>query len=123
MFKSHNPEYSDGGQLRDFIWVGDCVNVMLWLDANHSVSGIFNCGVGEARSFLDLARIIFKAMNQKVSISYKPTPINIRDKYQYFTEANMEKLKSSGYTENFTSLEEGVTRYVKNYLMVKDSYI
>jgi len=123
LFQSHHPDYEDGGQLRDFVWVGDCVDVMLWLEAHPDVSGIFNCGTGQARSFLDLATAVFKAMGKPLEIEYIPTPENIRDKYQYFTQANMSKLLDAGYNKPFTSLEEGVGRYVSDYLMVKDGYV
>ena len=93
LFRSHNPNYEDGGQSRDFVWVGDCVEVMLWLEAQPTVSGVFNCGTGQARSFLDLANAVFQAMGKDVLIDYVPTPEAIRDKYQYFTEANMAKLR------------------------------
>ena len=116
LFQSHHPDYEDGGQLRDFIWVGDCVDVMLWLAGHPDVSGLFNCGTGRARSFKDLAAAVFGALGREVAIDYIPTPENIRDKYQYFTEAPMDKLRSAGYTTPFTSLEDGVTRYVQNHL-------
>jgi len=123
LFKSHHPDFEDGGQLRDFIWVGDCINVMRWFDENPKVSGLFNCGTGQARSFLDLTAVVFDAMGKKSSIDYIPTPKHIRDKYQYFTEANMEKLRSVGYFNEFTSLEDGVKRYVTEYLMSEDGYV
>jgi len=120
LFRSHNPDYADGGQLRDFIWVGDCVDVMLWLYGNPSVSGIFNCGTGKARSFLDLAKACFAAMNREADIEFVDTPATIRDKYQYFTEARMERLRRAGYTRDFTSLEDGVDRYIRDYLATND---
>ena len=123
LFQSHHPDYEDGGQLRDFVWVGDCVDVMLWLEAQPEVSGIFNCGTGQARSFRDLATTVFTALGKAVAIEYIPTPENIRDKYQYFTEANMSKLKAAGYERPATTLEEGVGRYVTDYLMAEDRYI
>ena len=123
LFQSHHPDYEDGGQLRDFVWVGDCVDVMLWLEAQPEVSGIFNCGTGQARSFRDLATAVFTALGKAVAIEYIPTPENIRDKYQYFTEANMSKLKAAGYERPATTLEEGVGRYVTDYLMAEDGYI
>ncbi len=123
LFQSHNPDYEDGGQLRDFVWVGDCVEVMLWLEAHPTVSGLYNCGTGQARSFLDLATTVFHALGKDVVIDYVPTPEAIRDKYQYFTEANMAKLRAAGYDSSFTSLEDGVGRYVSDYLMVEDAYL
>ncbi len=123
LFQSHNPDYEDGGQLRDFVWVGDCVEVMLWLEAHPTVSGLFNCGTGQARSFRDLAAVVFQAMGKDVVIDYVPTPEEIRDKYQYFTQANMMKLRAAGYDRPFTSLEQGVSRYVSEHLMSKYAYL
>ena len=123
LFQSHNSKYSDGGQLRDFIWVEDCVRVMMWFDKNLSSSGLYNCGTGNARSFLDLAKLVFSAMDKEENIEYIPTPEAIRDKYQYFTQANMDKLKSLGYDMNFTTLENGVTQYVRDYLMGDDQFL
>jgi len=117
LFKSHNPNYPDGGQLRDFIYVKDVTNVCLFLMTHRKHSGIYNLGSGKARTFNHLVEAIFLALNKTPNISFIDTPIDIRDKYQYFTEANMAKLKSIGYTTNFTSIEEGVTDYVKNYLI------
>lgn len=122
LFQSHHPDYSDGGQLRDFIAVEDCVRVMMWLKENPTVSGLFNVGTGQARSFVDLARAVFSAMDRNENIKYVPTPENIRDKYQYFTEARMSKLKEAGYDHPFTSLEEGVQRYVTEFLAQEDAY-
>ncbi len=122
LFQSHHPDYADGGQLRDFIWVGDCVDVMLWLLDNSAVSGLFNVGTGKARSFADLARAVFAATERPENISYVPTPENIRDKYQYFTEAKMARLRAAGYDKPFTELEDGVARYVKDYLSQPDPY-
>ena len=123
LFRSHNPDYEDGGQRRDFVWVGDCVEVMLWLEAHPTVSGVFNCGTGHARSFRDLATTVFQAMGKDVLIDYVPTPEAIRHKYQYFTEANMSKLRAAGYDRSFTSLENGVGRYVTDHLMLEDAHL
>jgi len=120
LFRSHNPDYEDGGQLRDFIWVGDCVDVMLWLYDTPGVSGIFNCGTGKARSFLDLAEACFAAMDRAPDIDYVDTPENIRDKYQYFTEAGMKRLRQAGYDREFTPLEDGVALYIQKYLASND---
>lgn len=122
LFKSHHPDYEDGGQTRDFIWVGDCVNVMMWLVENPGVSGIFNCGTGQSRTFLDLAKAVFKALDKEPDISFVPTPEQIRDKYQYFTEADMTKLREAGFDGQFTPLEEGIRQYVQNYLHAEDPY-
>lgn len=116
LFRSHKPEYKDGEQLRDFIYVKDVVEVIWFLYAQHPASGIYNLGTGKARSFLDLARSTFRAMGKEEQISFVDTPADIRDKYQYFTEANMNKLLAAGYSRPFTSLEDGVTDYVQHYL-------
>ena len=122
LFQSHHPEYKDGGQMRDFIWVGDCVDVMLWLYENRGVSGLFNCGTGKARAFKDLAAAVFAALDKEPNIDYIPTPENIRNKYQYFTEAKMARLRAAGYNAGLTSLEDGVKRYVQDYLSADDPY-
>ncbi|NKB19524.1 MAG: ADP-glyceromanno-heptose 6-epimerase [Alphaproteobacteria bacterium] len=123
LFRSHNPDYTDGGQSRDFVWVGDCVNVMLWLKDNPTVSGLFNLGTGTARSFADLATAIFNAAGIAPEIQFVDTPLAIRDKYQYFTEAQMDHLREAGYTTSFTSLEDGVSQYVRRFLATEDPYI
>jgi len=117
LFRSHNPKYTDGGQLRDFVYVKDLVEVLYYSYINSLKSGIYNLGSGKARTFLDLATSTFNALNKPVSIEFIDTPIDIRDKYQYFTEANMSKLIIQGYNKPFTSLEEGVTDYITNYLV------
>ncbi len=122
LFQSHNPEYEDGGQLRDFIWVGDCVDIVMWFLDHNSVSGIFNCGTGQARSFKDLARAVYTALERNVDIEYKPMPENIREKYQYFTQANMSRLIDAGYDKPMTSLEDGISQYVCDYLHTDDPY-
>tara|TARA_R110000796_G_scaffold252640_2_gene389754 strand:+ start:535 stop:1500 length:966 start_codon:yes stop_codon:yes gene_type:complete len=116
LFRSHNPEFKDGEQMRDFVYVKDVVDVCYFLMHHRKDSAIYNLGSGKARTFLDLVRATFKAMNKKEDISFIDTPADIRDKYQYFTEANMAKLKSIGFTQEFTSLEDGVEDYVKSYL-------
>ena len=122
LFKSHRPDYADGGQLRDFIWVGDCVDVMLWLYDNPNVSGLFNVGTGKARSFKDLALATFAAMEREPQIEYFDMPAELRGKYQYFTQARTDRLRSAGYDRPFTELEEGVRRYVQDYLATDDPY-
>lgn len=117
LFRSHRPDFKDGEQLRDFIYVNDVVDVIFFLMETRKNSGIYNLGTGKARSFLDLTRNTFKAMEVAEDISFIDTPADIRDKYQYFTEANMQKLRSIGYSKPFHSLEEGVYDYVRNYLM------
>jgi ADP-L-glycero-D-manno-heptose 6-epimerase len=120
LFRSHNPNYSDGGQLRDFVYVKDVASVCEYLMTAKPQSAIYNLGSGKARTFLDLATLTFKALNLEPKIEFVDTPIDIRDKYQYFTEANMSKLVSSGYSKPFHTLEEGVADYVKNYLVPKN---
>lgn len=122
LFRSHNTEYTDGGQLRDFVYVKDVVNVCMYLMTNSPDSGIYNLGSGKARTFLDLTKATFKSMGKQENISFIDTPEDIRDKYQYFTEADMSKLIDSGYNQKFYSLEEGVEDYVKNYLTEHNYY-
>ncbi len=122
LFKSHHPDYQDGGQLRDFVWVGDCVDIIMWALDNRSVSGLFNCGTGKARSFADLATAVYAALDTEIEFEFLPTPENIRDKYQYFTQANMERLRQCGYDKPMTSLEDGVTQYVRDYLHTQDPF-
>ena len=117
LFKSHHPNYLDGEQLRDFIYVKDLVEVCVFLMEHRKNSGIYNLGTGIARSFNALGTSTFNALAKTVQINYIDTPIDIRDKYQYFTEANMAKLRSVGYAKPFHSLEDGVNDYVQNYLM------
>lgn len=117
LFKSHHPDYPDGGQTRDFVYVKDLSNIMYFLMNHRKNSGIYNVGTGTGRTFLDLATNTFKAMAIDPNISFVPTPEDIRDKYQYFTEADMSKLLSIGYPNSFYTLEEGVRDYVTNYLL------
>ena len=116
LFRSHNENYKNGEQLRDFIYVKDVISICMFLYSNKPKSGIYNVGTGKARSFNDLTKSTFNALNINIDISYIDTPADIRDKYQYFTEASMNKLISAGYTKPFTSLEDGVKDYVNNYL-------
>lgn len=118
LFRSHNPNYKDGEQLRDFVYVKDVSDVMMFLLHHRQDSGIYNLGSGKARTFLDLAKNTFKALDIPENIEFIDTPVDIRDKYQYFTEANMDKIRKIGYSKPFTSLEEGIEDYVKNYLSV-----
>jgi len=122
LFRSHRPDFKDGWQLRDFIYVKDLVNVCIFLMQNKVASGIYNLGTGQARSFYDLADSTFKAMNKTTDIEFVDIPADIRDKYQYFTEADMSKLIAQGYSTPFTSLEEGVRDYVTNYLSTNSVY-
>jgi ADP-L-glycero-D-manno-heptose 6-epimerase len=122
LFNSYNPEYKDGEQLRDFVYVKDCVKVVLWLLGNPQVSGLFNVGTGKARSFKDLASATFAALGKPPSIHYIDMPEELRLKYQYFTQAEMGRLRAAGYTEPFYSLEDGVKDFVQNYLVHEDPY-
>lgn len=117
LFRSHRPDYKDGGQLRDFVYVKDLCDVCIFLMEHRKHSGLYNLGSGAARTFLDLARNVFKAMNKPEQIDFIDTPIDIRDKYQYFTQAEMGKLRGIGYGKPFHTLEEGIADYVKGYLM------
>jgi len=122
LFKSHRPDFKDGQQLRDFIYVKDIMKVCYWLMENFEKnlpSGLYNLGTGKARSFEDLVRATFSGVGEPVQIQYIDMPEDIRDKYQYFTEAKMEKLRSAGYRDAFYSLEDGVGDYVKDYLLNK----
>ena len=116
LFKSHHPDFADGEQKRDFIYIKDVVEVCYFLLHHRQNSGIYNLGTGEARTFLDLAFATFTAMGKEVNITFKDTPADIRDTYQYFTQANMDKLKNIGFTRPFYTLEEGITDYVQGYL-------
>jgi len=134
LFKSHKEEFKDGEQLRDFIYVKDVVKVIFWmmnqslikdeqsLENTNFSSGIYNLGTGNARTFNDLVSATFNSLEKENNIVYIDIPEDIRDKYQYFTEATMFKLKHAGYTESFTSLEEGVSDYVRNYLSQQKYY-
>lgn len=116
LFRSHRPDYRDGEQKRDFIYVKDVASVILFLMQHRKNSGLYNVGTGQARTFLDLAHATFKSMGIPPNIEFIDTPLDIRDKYQYFTQANMDKLRSIGYTQAFTPLEEGIDEYVGEYL-------
>jgi ADP-L-glycero-D-manno-heptose 6-epimerase len=116
LFRSHNPNYKDGEQLRDFIYVKDIANICYWMMQRQPANGLYNAGTGTARSFKDLVTAIFNTLQLPVQIQYIDTPIDIRDKYQYFTEADMHKLRAAGYDQPFYSLEEGVKEYVSEYL-------
>ncbi|MFT4022608.1 MAG: ADP-glyceromanno-heptose 6-epimerase [Flavihumibacter sp.] len=117
LFRSHRPDYKDGYQLRDFIYVKDILKVCYWLMENQPAPGLYNLGTGQARAFLHLAEATFRGMDLEPEITFIDMPEDIRDKYQYFTEADMHKLKNAGYTGKFCSLEEGVDDYVRNFLM------
>ena len=123
LFKSYNPAYADGQQLRDFVWVGDCVDVIMWLLENPQISGLFNVGTGQARSFYDLAKSTWTAMGKTPKIGFKEMPEELRGKYQYYTQADLTKLREKGYTKQMTSLEEGIRQYVQNFLNNDDVYV
>lgn len=122
LFKSHHPEFKDGEQLRDFVYVKDVVNVIIFLMNKRPESGLYNLGTGHARTFIDLAKATFEALDLQPNIEFIDTPVDIRDKYQYFTEADMSKLLAAGYQKPFTSLENGVDDYVRNYLVGQQYY-
>ncbi len=122
LFRSHNPNYADGGQLRDFVFVDDVVDIIEWLLETPDVSGVFNAGSGQARSFADLARATFAAAGKQPSIEYIDMPEVIRDRYQYFTEAKMDRIRAAGFPGQSTPLEEGVRRYVQSFLATPDPY-
>ncbi|MGP8098418.1 MAG: ADP-glyceromanno-heptose 6-epimerase [Steroidobacteraceae bacterium] len=123
LFRSYRPEYPDGGQLRDFVYVKDCVDVVLWLLDHERVSGLFNLGTGQARSWLDLAKALFDAADRPVAIEFIDMPGALIEKYQYFTQARMDRLRAAGYERPFTPLEHGVSQYIRRYLAAADPYI
>lgn len=122
LFKSEHPDFPDGGQKRDFIYVRDCVDVMLWLLDNPAISGLFNVGTGQARSWLDIANAVFGALGTPPRIEFVPKPPEIARNYQYFTQAEMTKLRKAGYAKPFTSLEDSAADYVRNFLATADPY-
>jgi ADP-L-glycero-D-manno-heptose 6-epimerase len=123
LFKSYKKEYEDGGQMRDFVYVKDCINVMWWLLKNQKTNGIFNLGTGKARTWNDLIKAVFTAMKKKPNIKYIPMPEALRNQYQYFTQAEMKKLKAAGCPVKFSSLEDSVRDYVVNYLQHDDPHL
>jgi len=114
LFRSHNPAYKDGEQMRDFVYVKDVCDVMYWLMHHRKNSGIYNMGSGKARTFLDLVKAVFKTLGKEEKISFIDTPADIRDKYQYFTEADMRKLVGLGFLNGFSSLEQGIREYLRS---------
>ncbi|HEY1045308.1 MAG TPA: ADP-glyceromanno-heptose 6-epimerase [Bacteroidia bacterium] len=122
LFRSHHPDYKDGEQKRDFVYVKDVVDVLFFLMINRKNSGIYNLGSGKAHTFKELAQAVFRSMDKAETIEFIDTPEDIRDKYQYFTEADMNKLKSIGYTAKFADINEGVNDYVRNHLLKKAFY-
>ncbi len=122
LFRSHRPDFPDGGQSRDFIYVRDCVEMMLFVWRSPAAGGLFNIGTGKARSFADLAAATYRAAGREPSFEFVDTPEAIREKYQYFTEAKMDRLRAAGYNRPTTSLEDGVADYVKRFLLAADPY-
>ena len=122
LFRSHRAGVPDGGQKRDFVYVRDCVEMMLWLYDHPAVSGLFNIGSGAARSFAELATAVYRAQGLEPQLEFIDTPAEIREKYQYFTEARMERLRAAGYDKPATPLDEGVRDYVQRYLAAPDPY-
>jgi ADP-L-glycero-D-manno-heptose 6-epimerase len=122
LFKSMNSKYKDGEQLRDFIYIKDAVDMTLYFLDKPNINGLFNLGTGKSRTWNDLVTSIFKALNKPVNIEYIDLPGHLSEKYQYFTEANMNKIKKAGFTSLITSQEDGVTDYVKNYLLGKQFF-
>ena len=122
LFKSANSNYKDGEQMRDFIYIKDAVDMTLFFLDHPNKNGLFNIGSGKARTWNDLVTALFKALNKKVDIEYFEMPFHLKEKYQYFTEAKMEKVKKTGYSKPHVSLENGITDYVQNYLL-KEKYL
>lgn len=122
LFKSYRQDVADGGQKRDFVYVADVAEVVAWLVESPQVNGVFNLGSGEARSFEDMAKAVFRAAGREPEIEYTPMPPQIRDKYQYFTQAPMDRLRAAGYDRPMTGLEDGITDYVTRYLSQPDPY-
>ena len=116
LFHSDRPDYGDGGQMRDFIFVRDCADVVLWLLDHPDVSGIYNLGTGQARTWLDLAHAMFAALGREPVVEFFDMPDALKGRYQYFTQAEMGRLRAAGYDQPFTSLEDGVAAYIHGYL-------
>ena len=122
LFRSDRPGVADGAQMRDFVHVDDCVAATLWLLENPEVSGLFNIGSGRARSFLDLTRAVFAALGEPERIEFVDMPAELRGRYQYFTEAPIDRLRAAGVSAQTTPLEEGVRRYVQDFLVAEDPH-
>lgn len=122
LFKSYRPDIADGDQRRDFVYVKDCTRAIMWLLDNPGTSGIFNIGSGEARSFLDIAKALGRVVNRPIDVEFIEMPEAIRDRYQYFTQAEMGKLRSAGMTAPFSSLEDGIADYVREHLACEDRF-
>jgi ADP-L-glycero-D-manno-heptose 6-epimerase len=122
LFRSHNPAYSDGGQKRDFVFVDDCVDVLTWLAANAPASGLYNVGTGHAQTWLELVDAVHAALDRPTSVQWIDVPPSLRERYQYYTQADISKIRDAGYERPFRSLEEGVSEYVRGYLDTGDPY-
>jgi ADP-L-glycero-D-manno-heptose 6-epimerase len=122
LFRSYKAEYADAGQMRDFIYVRDCVDVMLWFLDNPEISGLYNLGTGKARTWMDLANALFAALGRPANVEIIDMPDDLRAKYQYYTQARMDRLRKIGYARPFTSLENGIGDYVNQYLITEDPY-
>ncbi|NHZ45220.1 ADP-glyceromanno-heptose 6-epimerase [Nitratidesulfovibrio liaohensis] len=123
LFRSNHPDYADGGQMRDFVYVKDCVEVMWWLLQHPEVGGVFNVGTGTSRTWNDLARAVFASMDREPVIEYMDMPVHLAGKYQNYTQASMDKLRRAGCDVPFRSLEDGVDDYVRGYLATDDPYL
>jgi ADP-L-glycero-D-manno-heptose 6-epimerase len=123
LFRSDQPGLPDGEQKRDFIWVGDVIDVMLWLMETPSVGGLYNLGTGQARTYLDLAHAVSDAAGRPRAVEFIDMPASLRGQYQSFTEARMDRLRAAGYTGQFTPMEEGIRRYVQDHLATPDLYV
>lgn len=122
LFRSHHPDYPDGGQKRDFVYVKDCVDVILWLLDHPEVNGLFNLGTGRAQTWLEFMGALYRAVGHEMKVHWVDTPDEIKDRYQYFTEATMDRLRAAGYDRPFRSVEDGVADYVKEHLSTGDPY-
>jgi ADP-L-glycero-D-manno-heptose 6-epimerase len=122
LFRSHHPDYPDGGQMRDFVYVKDCADVVLWLMDSPGVNGLFNLGTGRAQTWMDFMSALYTAVGRDMQVTWKDTPEEIRDRYQYFTQAEMGRLRAAGYTRPFRTVEEGVADYVAQHLATDDPY-
>ena len=122
LFRSHHPDYADGGQKRDFVYVKDCVDVMLWLMDHPEVNGLFNLGTGRAQTWLEFMGALYDAVDREMKVVWVDTPEEIRDRYQYFTQADMHRLRAVGYQGPFRTVQEGVADYVTNHLATDDPY-
>jgi ADP-L-glycero-D-manno-heptose 6-epimerase len=123
LFRSDRPDVADGAQKRDFVWVGDVVDVIAWLLANEGANGLFNVGTGQARSYLEMAHAVCRAARQPEEVEFIDMPEKLRGQYQSFTQAKIDRLRAAGYATEFTPLEEGIRRYVQDYLRGPDLYL